>query len=84
MQKMSEYETLMKDYWNKIYIVSVINKSYIDLVQSSLEEMIQKIQKTTPTETALALAIALIDTTESNKVREFTKIVYLTQFTLVQ
>lgn len=53
-------------------MVSVIDKSHADLARSSLEETIQKIQKTTPTETAPA--IALTDTTESNKARELAKI----------
>jgi len=75
-QKISKHETPTKDYRNRIYIVSVIDKSHIDLARFSLEEAIQKIQKTTPTKTTPA--IALTDTTESNKARKLAKIVYLT------
>jgi hypothetical protein len=73
---MSEHETPTEDYRNRIHIVSVIDKSHADLARSSLEETIQKIQKTTPTETVPA--IALTDTTESNEARELAKIVCLT------
>ena len=74
-QKISEHKTPTKDYQNRIHIVSVINKLHADLTQSSLEEIIQKIQKTILTETAPA--IALTDTTESNKACELAKIIYL-------
>ena len=40
IQKISKYKTPTEDYWNRIYIVFIINKLYIDLAQSSLEEII--------------------------------------------